>query len=351
MEGTRRRILITGVARFLGLRLAKLLENDDEVETVIGVDLEEPPIPVRNLEFVRADVRSPLIARVLEASRVDTVVHTNISSSPRLFGGRPQMKENNVIGTMQLLAAAQRAERVKSVVVKSSAAVYGWGESEPSLVAEEDVASPGSVSGYGKDCADAETEARDFGRRRPDVSVTILRMASVIGPTVTTSMTGYLSLPVLPSALGYDPRLQFLHEEDAVAALRLASLKDAKGIFNIGGSGVVYLSKAARMLGRLEVPLVGPIGQATAVLLRALGLVDFPLDQLKLLVRGRVLDITRARDILDFRPRFTTEEALIDFRDNRAGDHFVEQTAHPGWEREVFEYLRRKAADREPAQR
>ena len=113
MADSRRRVLITGVSRFLGLRLAKRLENDDRIESLVGVDLEEPPIPIKGLEFVRADIRNPMIARVLEATKVDTLVHTNIGSSPALLGGRSQMKENNVIGTMQLLAAAQRAERIK----------------------------------------------------------------------------------------------------------------------------------------------------------------------------------------------------------------------------------------------
>ena len=109
---SKRRVLITGVSSFLGLRLAKRLENDDSIEHLVGVDLHEPPIPIEGMEFIRVDIRNPLVARVLEATKVDTLVHTNVASSPGLVGGRSQMKENNVIGTMQLLAAAQRAERI-----------------------------------------------------------------------------------------------------------------------------------------------------------------------------------------------------------------------------------------------
>ncbi|HYI46060.1 MAG TPA: hypothetical protein VE174_11450, partial [Actinomycetota bacterium] len=59
----KRRVLITGVSRFLGLRLAKRLENDDSIEHIVGVDLEEPPVEIKGLEFVRVDIRNPLIAR------------------------------------------------------------------------------------------------------------------------------------------------------------------------------------------------------------------------------------------------------------------------------------------------
>ncbi len=343
-----RRVLITGVSRFLGLRLAKRLENDPAIEQVIGVDLEEPSIPIEGLEFVRADIRNPLVARVLEATKVDTIVHTNIGSSPGRLGGRSQMKESNVIGTMQLLAAAQRALKVKKVVVKSSAAVYGSRPGEPSLIPESYADRQADLSGYGKDCAEAETYVRDFGRRRPDVALTILRTQNVIGPTVRTSITDYLSLPVVPTALGFDPRIQLLHEEDAVEALYRSMILDKKGIFNVAADGVVYLSKAIRMLGHIELPLFLPAASSAASLLKRFDVIDFPVDQLKLLIYGRVVDTRRAAHELGFRPRYTTEEAIVDFRDTRQHDIAPEPDAHPTWERELFEYLRVKAErDRE----
>ncbi|MDQ3940940.1 MAG: NAD-dependent epimerase/dehydratase family protein [Actinomycetota bacterium] len=344
-----RRILITGVSRFLGLRLAKRLEADDSVEHVVGVDLDEPPVPIEGMEFIRVDIRNPLVARVLEATKVDTVVHTNIASSPGRLGGRSQMKENNVIGTMQLLAALQRAQRVKKVVMKSSTAVYGYGPGEPSILPEDHASRQVDLAGYGKDCAEAEQYARDFGRRRPDVELTILRTQNVLGPTARTSLAQYLMLPVIPSALGFDPRLQFLHEEDAVDALYHCMGNDGTGgIFNIAGDGVVYLSKAIRMLGKVELPLLLPAAQLTAGIMRRFGLVDFPTDQLNLIVFGRVVSTRRAKERLGFRPRYTSEACVADFHHHREGDHSPPPADRPAWERELFEYLRgRQAQERE----
>ncbi|HEX2295625.1 MAG TPA: NAD-dependent epimerase/dehydratase family protein [Actinomycetota bacterium] len=341
-----KRILITGVSRFLGLRLAKRLEDQDGVAQVVGVDLHEPPVPVRGLEFIRADISSPLIARVIEATRIDTIVHTNIGSTPARLGGRSRMKETNVIGTMQLLAAAQRADRVRKVVMKSSAAVYGSGPAEPSLIPEDHALRQVDLAGYGKDCAEAEQYARDFARRRPDVDVVILRTQNVVGPTVRTSITDYLSLPVVPTALGFDPRLQLLHETDAVEALTLGALGDSRGIFNVAGDGVVYLSKAIRMLDRVELPLLLPMAQTTAGVLRRFGLVDFPTDQLKLIVYGRVVSTRRAKETFGFRPQRTTEAALLDFRDHRRADMTPSPKHHPAWERELFDYLRAREPEK-----
>ena len=348
MPTDKRRVLITGVSRFLGLRLAKRLENDERIESLIGVDLEEPPVPIAGLEFVRADIRNPMIARVLEATKVDTMVHTNIGSSPGLLGGRSQMKETNVIGTMQLLAAAQRAERIKRVVMKSSAAVYGTKPSEPSVIPESYASREVDLGGYGKDCAEAEQYVRNFGRRRSDVDLVILRTQNVVGPTVRTNITDYLSLPAVPTAIGFDPRLQLLHEEDAVQALYLSVTGGATGIYNVAADGVVFLSQAIRLMGRVPLPLLLPAAQMTAGLLRQFGLVDFPTDQLKLILYGRVVDTRRAREHLGFEPRFSTYEAVKDLRTHRSEDIAPEPGVHPTWERELFEYLKQRASsDRE----
>jgi UDP-glucose 4-epimerase len=346
-ERAKRKVLITGVSHFLGLRLAKRLEDDPEVESIVGVDLEEPPIDIQNFDFVRADIHSPLIARVLDSTGVDTVVHTNITSRPSRLGGRSQMKENNVIGTMQLLAGAQRSQNVKKVIMKSSAAVYGASAREPSVILEDHARSQVELSGYGKDCADAETYARDFGRRRKDVELVILRTQNVVGPTVRTNITDYLSMPVVPTAWGYDPRLQLLHEEDAVEALHVAMAPDTRGIFNIAGRGVVYLSQALRLLGRVQLPLPLPTAQLTAGVLRRFGLVDFPLDQLRMILYGRVIGTHRAEEALGFEPRYSTRDALMDFANYHSDESTGDRDARPPWERELLDYLKSKSEQQE----
>ena len=172
----------------------------------------------------------------------------------------------------------------------------------------------------------------------------ILRTQNVVGPTARTSITDYLSLPVVPTALGFDPRLQLLHEEDAVEALYLALTGSESGIFNIAAEGVVYLSQATRLLGKQELPLIPFTATFAAGLLKRFGVVDFPTDQLKLLLYGRVLNIRRAREVLGFAPRYTTKQTLIDFRDHRADDDVLVDPSRPTWERDLSRFVAERNA-------
>jgi UDP-glucose 4-epimerase len=126
-------VLVTGVSRYLGGRFARLLTAEPGVERVIGVDVIPPPHDIGGAEFVRADIRNPMIGKIITQAEVDTVVHMNVIATPVSAGGRVSQKEINVIGTMQLLAACQKAPGISRLVVKSSAAVYGSSPRDPAM--------------------------------------------------------------------------------------------------------------------------------------------------------------------------------------------------------------------------
>ena len=132
-------VLVTGVSRDLGARFARALATDETLD-VIGVDVSPPRHDLGKVSFVRADIRNPVIGKVLNSRGVETVVHMAIVANPG-SGGRSSMKEINVIGTMQLLAALQKVPTVRRVVVKSTAGVYGAGPGDPAIFTEESTAS------------------------------------------------------------------------------------------------------------------------------------------------------------------------------------------------------------------
>jgi UDP-glucose 4-epimerase len=305
-------VVVTGVSRDPGSRFARELAADPAVDRVVGVDVVPPRGDPGQVRFVRADIRNPVIAKVIEREHVDTVVHLGLVATPAERGARSSMKELNVIGTMQLLAACQKAPGVERLVIRSSTAVYGSSSRDPAMFSEEMAAKRTLRSGFGKDAVEVEGYVRGFARRRPDVTVTMLRTASVVGPTTRSPLTEYLRLPVIVTVLGFDPRLQLLHEDDLLAAVRHAALSSVHGTFNVAGDGIVMLSQAARRLGRPTLPVPAPaLGTATSVLRRVGG--DFPTDQAAFLTYGRGVDTSRMREVLDFHPKHTTASALADF--------------------------------------
>jgi UDP-glucose 4-epimerase len=306
-------VLITGVSHYLGGRLVRLLDEDPDVDRVIGVDVVPHKNDLGRAEYVRADIRNPIIAKVIGAAEVDTVIHMSVIAAPLSAGGRSSMKEINVIGTMQLLGACQKAPSVKQLVVKSTTTVYGASPRDPALFTEDMEPRVLPRSGYAKDAVEVEGYVRGFARRRPDVAVSLLRFANFIGPGVKSPFTSFFSMPVVPTVLGHDARLQFIHEDDAIEVLRRAVLERRRGTYNVSGEGVLLLSQAVRRAGRPTVPVPSRAINVVGDVIRRLGVTDYSPEQMSFLVHGRAVDTTRLREEFGYAPRYTTAEAFEDF--------------------------------------
>ena len=306
-------VLVTGISRDVGRRFARAAASDPSIDRVVGVDVVPPRGDIGDVSFVRADIRSPVIAKVLAKEDIDTVVHMSVIATPGSAGGRNTMKELNVMGTMQLLAACQKSPILKHLVVKSTTTMYGASPRDPAMFSEDMGPKRLPSSGYAKDVYEVEGYVRGFARRRPDVTVTTVRAANVIGPHVVSPITSYFRLPVLPRVVGFDPRLQFLHEDDLLGVLKHAVVAGVPGTFNVAGDGMLMLSQATRRLNKPTVAMpafaVGRLG----TVLRQARVADFSPEQIGFLTFGRGVDTTRMRTVLGFEPRFTTASAFADF--------------------------------------
>lgn len=305
-------VLVTGASRYLGGRLADELARRGSVDRVLAVDSVPPragsPLADSPAEFLRADIRNPILTRIMDDHGVDTVVHMGVISTPRQAGGRSAMKDINVIGSMQLLAAIQRSSSVRTLIVKSTTSVYGAGPKDPALFTEDMEPEHPPTSGWAKDSAEVEAYVRGFVRRRPDISVGTARFANILGPGMVTGMTSYLSLPVIPMVLGFDARLQFVHEDDAIDSLIVMTCGEVAGTYNIAGDGVVMLSQAIRRMGKVALPIpalvMGAIRQVSG------GSIDLTSEQVRFLTYGRAVDTTLARTKIPFVARYSTSETL-----------------------------------------
>lgn len=301
-------VLVTGISSHLGGRVAALLAADSKINTVIGVDTVAPQADLGRTQFVRADIRNPLISHVVAAAQVDTVVHLTVSSASE---ASQQGRHEGLVASMQLLEACQQVSSLRTLVVESTTAVYGSSPRDPAVLREDAELRAQTGAGCARAAVEVEGHVRGFARRRPDVALTVLRFSNLIGPVIDSPLSRYFSLPVVPSPLGFDPRIQLLHEDDAVEVLRRVAFADHRGIVNAAGDGVMLLSQCARRAGRPAVPV--PAVPLLGRVVRRAGLAAYSPEQVRFLVHGHVADNRRLKEQVGYTPRYTTAGAFADF--------------------------------------
>jgi UDP-glucose 4-epimerase len=336
-----RRILVTGLSTYWGGRVAQALEQEEDVEAIVGVDANDPSVELERSEYVRVGHQHALLRRIVHAAEIDTVVDTRMvvdstTTSPRLA------HENNVIGTMNILAACSGPESpVRKFVFKSSAHWYGCEQDDPAYFTEDmDRPHPPRTS-IEKDLVEAEAAVRSYADATPRATVTVLRFANGVGPTLRTAHTKLFGLPALPCILGFDPRYQFVHEDDIVGCLDFAVRQNVPGVFNCSGDGVLVLSEVADLLSKPLVPILPPWGTGIAAgVARRLG-VQIPPEMLQQLKFGRGID-NRKLKAAGYSFRFTTREALQAHAEAMRLRPLLRGGDEPyRYEREVEEFLRR----------
>ena len=181
-----RRILVTGISTYWGGRLAQALEQNEAIETIVGVDSEDPTRELERTEFVRVGTQHALLRRIVDAASIDTVIDTRLvvdstTTSPRLA------HENNVIGTMNILAACSGPDStVRKLVFKSSSHFYGCEQDDPAFFTEQMRRPHPPRTRIERDIVEAEAAVADFAEKNPQTLVTLLRFANVLGPDVET---------------------------------------------------------------------------------------------------------------------------------------------------------------------
>ena len=287
------RVLVTGLSTYWGGRVAQALEQRSDVEVVVGVDTRDPRTPLERTEFVRTDSSHSILARIVRATQVDTIVHTHLVVDSTRATTRT-LHEINVIGTLNLLAAAGAPQSpVRKMVLKSSGLVYGANKADPYFFREDMQRTGPATTPVERSLLEVEAFVRDFADDNPHVDVSLLRFANVLGVDIDTPFTAALRRAVVPEILGFDPRLQFIHEDDVVNALMYSIDNDVPGVYNVGSDGNLPWSEVCSIIGKRRLPLPPTLTNLAAEPARLLGLWDLPPEAMALLRYGRSIDNTR----------------------------------------------------------
>ncbi len=308
-----------------------------QVPSLFGCDVADPVSAIEEMDFVHADTRQSVIGKLVRQLRIDTVIHMAVTvdsaAEDRLA------HETNVIGTMNVLAGcAGPSSPVRRLVVKSSQAVYGAAPGDPSFLTEQVAGSDRPAYGLKRDLLEMEQLAQEFSLRTSGCSVCMLRLGYRVGEG--TKLGSYLSLPIVPTFAGFDPRLQLLHDDDAAEAFVRATMGAHEGVFNVAADGIVLLSQAIAIMGGKAAPILPPYGRWLGRLaLRAAG-VDLPEHVTDVLAFGSVADCSSLAAAFGWKPAYNTR-AVIDSL-ARGKDVEVIEAPSPPQEYELQVYLQRR---------
>lgn len=299
-------VLITGMGGELGTRVANLLERDPEVVAVLGLDLDPPRRRLHGAEFHRVDPRNR--ERTLDLVRAfapTAVVHLGVYE-PYARSSPTSAIERTAAGTIAVFDALAECPRLDRVVIRSGIEIYGRRRGAPAC--PDEATEPDPSTPFGHLLAYVERLGREVADRQ-DVSVTALRMAPLVGPHFPSPLGRLLRLPAVPCAALGDHPFSVLHQEDAAGALVAALHRRHDGPVNVVGPGAVTARQAARLGGRVPVPLLGPAWRPARLLSELVG-APMPEHIQELLVRGRTADGSSTKGAIGFAPKRSTRDVI-----------------------------------------
>lgn len=306
-------IVLTGTSGFLGSSLLQKLEKDRRYPNVIALDTKKPPFELTKTKFYRFDLTETLadskLVEILQKEEVDTLVHMAYPVSPP--HDLEWAHELVSVGTMYLLDSCA-ALKVRKLIMASTTEVYGAHPTNPNFLPESHERRGGYKSRFLRDKIDAEDQFLKFAKKHPETVVTLLRPSTILGPNVKHYKTTFLQRPVLFTVMGYDPLFQFVHEEDAIRAFKMAIENDCPGVYNIVGDGVIPLSKVLKLAGKRSFSVPSPLLYPFVQLMWYSGIFNAPSSRLDFLKYISVADGSKAKQI-GFVPKHSSQETLLSF--------------------------------------
>lgn len=308
-----KRILITGCAGYLARRLLEACKGDPEIDWLGGIDIR-PPEFENGIEFHKLDIRSPDLTDLLRRKNVRTVVHLawvfNPTHNPRLE------YEVDVLGSRNVLDAAKQAG-VPYLIYLSSTTAYGPHADNPPVFNEEYPrrGHPGYL--YSKYKAEVDDIMVKFREEHPELRMFVIRAPIILGPNTRNIVTQMTEMPVMVGVRGYDPPMQFLHEEDLRELLKWAIGKEPEGVYNVCGHGTIRFSKIVACLQKSAIYLPSWMLYPKLGLLWKLRLMPFPPSILDFIRYPWVASSARFESTFDFRVSYSSRDAFLAYANAR----------------------------------
>jgi UDP-glucose 4-epimerase len=251
---SRKTVLVTGAAGSLARRVISRLHGKYDI---VAVDFRRKVDTDAGIPSYLVELHKRGFEDVFASHKIDAVIHIG-----RIFAhehSRQQRYNVNVLGSKRLLDLC-RKYGVGQVIMHSTYYVYGASPYNPALIDEEAPLKASEVTQDLVDSVELESLANIYLWKHPELNITILRPANVLGPGVRNTMSILLARPLVPVLVGFSPMMQFLHVEDMADAMILAFEKNQPGIYNVAPDDYVPFQQAVAECGcrRLPIPSIPP---------------------------------------------------------------------------------------------
>ena len=304
-------VAITGIGGYLGGLLLDRLEQEDEVERIIGLDIKEPGVTSSKLKFYQQDVRKPF-ADIFIDNEIDTAVHLAFQVTP--IHDETGTHTINITGSQNFLEACEKAG-ASQLFYMSSYTAYGAHADNPESISEDAPLRPAANFPYPTDKAKVDIMFQDFMKSHPDMAVTIVRTVAVTGPHSVVGGLSVLFTPVMIRAKGHDPLWQFIHEDDLVELVTILLKQRQHGVFNVAGDGGVRYSEMIQAAGKRSIALpAGPLAWFTNLSWK-LHLQSSSPGGVDILTHPIVVNTEKVRKATGYEFRYTSREAFDAFMD------------------------------------
>jgi len=243
-------VLVTGASGYLGKHLVHALAEDPEgIKTIIAADIREPVLEdqEKNVTYLKADVRSLEISRIIKTHSVDTIVHLATIVTPPKGSSRDLEYSVDVIGTQNVLNACIE-NGVKQVIVTSSGAAYGYYADNASLLTEDDPIRGNREFPYAYHKRLVEEMLAEYRTQYPQLKQIVFRPGTILGQNVSNQITNLFEKKIVLGIKGADSPFVFIWDQDVVNCIKKGITEDIEGIYNLAGDGTLTMKQIAGIL-------------------------------------------------------------------------------------------------------
>ena len=316
MSNAAHHILVTGGGGYLGSQVvARLaaLPDGERPKVIVSHDLREPAVRLPNVDYLACDIRSPQLAEALAQYSIDVVVHLAAIMPSGKAQTRDFEYDVDVNGTRKLLNACVQ-HSVKRIVVSSSGAAYGYHIDNAPWLTEDMPVRGNEVFAYSHHKRLVEEMLAVYRKDYPALEQVVLRIGTILGPTVRNQITDMFENPRLLSIQGSDSPFVFIWDQDVVGIILRAVSAGPAGIYNVAGDGALTIHEIAQRLGKTTRSLPAWILQTALRILKPLGLTQYGPEQLDFLRYRPVLLNSRLKKVFGYTPTYTSAQVFEIYR-------------------------------------